>query len=206
LVRGELAPREVGAVADHAAACAACFHEIVAAQVMAMDLGEAPEPIPDPKPSLGAAVLAWLRSRWIWLASPVLAGTAAALLFLVAGQPHAGGPEAGLMGVTTPTPRAVAEPPALRVPEIVATSGDALPRERFLLRWRGPQSALYDVFVEKVDLEPIYQVRDLKATELLVPKESLRGVQSGEPFLWHVEAYGSDGHPETSATFWVEVL
>lgn len=205
LVRGELAPREVGAVADHAAACAACFHEVVAARAMAMELGEALEPIPDPKPPVGAAVLAWLRPRWIWLASPALAAAAAAVLFLVAGHPPTGGPEAGRMGVTTPISRTVAEPPALRVPEIVEVSAGALPRERFVLRWHGPEGAFYDVLVEGDDLEPIYQVRDLKTTELWVPKESLRGVQSGKPFIWHVKAYGPDGRPETSATFWVEI-
>jgi hypothetical protein len=80
-------------------------------------------------------------------------------------------------------------------------SGQALPRERFLLRWTpGLPGTIYDVEVATIDLKLLARGIALTEPEFLVPTEALAGLPSGTSIAWRVEAALPDGRSVASVT------
>jgi hypothetical protein len=140
--------------------------------------------------SAAAVVTPMPRRRWPWLV-----GLAAAASLLVA--------------VGLPLLRTQLRPqaPFLRggeQPAVTSRLGDrqALPRERFLLRWSAaPAGSLYDVVVSDGDLNVRFRGRQLETPELLVPAAALERLAPGAEVLWRVEVLAPDGSRNSSETF-----
>ncbi len=82
--------------------------------------------------------------------------------------------------------------------------GATMSRDRFLLRWEGPEDARYAVRVLTLE-SVLYTDSDLKTAELLVPERMLTAVTSGTTILWQVDANVPGGVPVSSSTFRVEL-
>lgn len=86
----------------------------------------------------------------------------------------------------------------------VTQDGETLPRDRFLLRWTGPEDARFGIRVLTLE-SVLYTDSDLKTTELLVPEQSLTEVTSGTTVLWQVDVTLPGGVPMSSTTFRVKL-
>lgn len=208
MVRGELAAREVGTVADHAGRCLACAREIRAAQTMAQELGEAPERLPDPaillRPILVARINKWL----VWLGTPALVATS--LLFVVRGHEPGGTAQGNLAKTAAPiSPPAAARAPETGEPasvELLVADGTTLPRDRFLLHWRGLEDARYDVtLMTEAEYELVLSETELDAPELLVPEQTLAKLEAGTGLQWQVVAHLPGGGRLRSPTYRVRL-
>lgn len=176
--RGELPPAETAALAERAAS-----DPVVAeAWRLALALERASALAPVVPISSGR--------RWRWMAglaaaAAVTAGIVAPLLY-------------------TQHRRQPASMRGLNAAEVASRLGDAeaLPRERFLLRWSaGPDSSLYDVVVSDGDLNVLFRGRQLETPELLVPEAAFEPLASGAEVLWRVEVLAPDGSRQSSETF-----
>ncbi|MGH9389750.1 MAG: hypothetical protein ACRD1Z_09055, partial [Vicinamibacteria bacterium] len=84
----------------------------------------------------------------------------------------------------------------------LVSADEALPRERFFLRWSGgPEGAKYAVRVVTEGAEEIAAVEGLTEAEYRVAPEALRGLESGTKLLWRVQAILPDGRRIRSPTF-----
>ena len=178
-VRGELPDAERDALLDHVAVCAACAEDWRLAAELARESREAAPVVPLHRP--------WTRQvRFL-----VPAAAAACLLVVV--------------GVEIEERREERQLIAMRGDEqgaIRPLVAGALPRERFLLRWEGPEGALYDVRVTTDDLlREVAVARRLQRRELLVPAAKLTGLSSGSKLFWQVTAVRPDGEEVSSETF-----
>lgn len=85
---------------------------------------------------------------------------------------------------------------------LVSASEDGArrPRGAFVLRWRGGDEAStrYTVRVTTDDLELVYEVSDLGASQVTVPEAALAAWPAGTTLYWQVEARGPDGRLRTS--------
>lgn len=95
--------------------------------------------------------------------------------------------------------RPSAPPPALRAPEVQAKLRSLVPEEtplsrtHALLRWQGPEEAIFSLTVTTGDLRPLFQVEDLDTGEFLLPAELLAGLPDDATLLWKVDARTPDG-------------
>jgi hypothetical protein len=80
-----------------------------------------------------------------------------------------------------------------------------LPRDRAVLRWRGPEGARYDVWVLTEGMEVVFEASGLKASQAQIPAPDLAGVPAGATLLWGVEAVLPDGRRVASPTFEAKV-
>lgn len=79
--------------------------------------------------------------------------------------------------------------------------GEALPRDRFLLRWTpGPPGTIYDFEVGTTDLKLVSRGVALTAAEYLVPAEALESLAPDTSIAWRVVATLPDGRVVTSVT------
>ena len=183
-VRGELPDAERDALLDHVAVCAACAEDWRLAAELARErrAGEAPV-VP-------------LRRPWTRQVRFLVPAAAAACLLVV-------------VGVVFEERREERQTFAMRGDEqgaIRPLVAGALPRERCLLRWEGPEGALYDVRVTTDDLlREVAVARRLERRELLVPAAKLAGLPPGSKLFWHVTAVRADGEQIGSETFDVEL-
>jgi putative zinc finger protein len=183
-VRGELPDAERDALLDHVAVCSACAED----WRLAAELARVRQ--------AGGAEVVQLRRPWARQVRYLVPAAAAALLLVV-------------VGVAVEDRREERQLIAMRGEEqgaIRPLVGGALPRERFLLRWEGPEGVLYDVRVTTDDLlQEVATARHLERRELLVPAAKLAGLASGNKLFWHVTAVRPDGEAVSSETFSVEL-
>jgi Putative zinc-finger len=182
-VRGELPAAERDALLDHVAACAACTEDWRLAAELARERRAVEAPVvPLPRP--------WTRQvRFL------VPAAAAACLLVVVGVRIEERREERLIAMRGEAQGAIR--PLVE---------GALPRERFLLRWEGPEGALYDVRVTTDDLlREVAIARRLERRELLVPAPKLAGLPSGSKLFWQVTAVRPDGEEVSSETFNVEL-
>ncbi|HEX9670754.1 MAG TPA: zf-HC2 domain-containing protein [Thermoanaerobaculia bacterium] len=182
-VRGELPDTERDALLDHVAVCAACAEDWRLAAELARESREVAPVVP-------------LRRPWARQVRFLVPAAAAAVLLVV-------------VGVAVEERREERQLIAMRGEEqgaIRPLVGSALPRERFLLRWEGPEGALYDVRVTTDDLlREVAIARRLERRELLVPAAKLAGMPPGSKLFWHVTAVQPDGEAVSSDTFSIEL-
>ncbi|HVF62180.1 MAG TPA: zf-HC2 domain-containing protein [Thermoanaerobaculia bacterium] len=182
-VRGELPDAERDTLLDHVAVCSACAEDWRLAAELARErrAGEAPV-VP-------------LHRPWTRQVRFLVPATVAACLLVVVGVVEERREERQLVAMRGD------EQGAIR--PLVA---GALPRERFLLRWEGPEGALYDVRVTTDDLlREVAIARRLERRELLVPAAKLAGITPGSKLYWHVTAVRPDGEEVSSETFSIEL-
>jgi hypothetical protein len=178
---GELDAGATGEVVDHLHACPSCAAEWRAA-APAVEESTAATSSPAGRRSPPVA--------WLALAATLI--VAVGLVFLL-------------------RPGATFEAPAFRADQepgirSLIPEGAALPRDRFLLRWEPVEDdALYAVQVDRQDLTPVHDARDLGVSELLVPEEALQDVPAGATLVWRVEAHLVDGTRVRSGAFLVRV-
>ena len=92
------------------------------------------------------------------------------------------------------------------VVEPLIASDAALPRDRFVLRWKpGPDGSRYQVRVTTDDLRVLTTATDLTAPELTVPPERLSDLAAGARVLWQVVVALPGGETASSETFVVRV-
>ncbi len=102
-----------------------------------------------------------------------------------------------------PDPPVFREPPKEAIRSLIPED-ESLPRERCVLRWSGPEGAVYDLSVTTEELEPVASVRGLDLAEYQVPAEDLRQLPAGSRLLWRVEAAAPGGR-RSSATFFLRL-
>jgi hypothetical protein len=87
----------------------------------------------------------------------------------------------------------------------LVAEGQALPRDRFLLKWSPPAGApavtAYAVEVSTEDLRVLSSAEGLKATEYQVPASALADLPAGSRLLWKVETDLPEGGHVKSPTF-----
>ena len=209
---GDLASAELAEIADHAAWCAVCCHDLQAAREMAEELGEikpisAREPVsvkrtrPRWKPLIG--LIYWISgkpsiaegSTVIWrpaVASSLFASAATAMLMIaiMPVQHHQD---------SFPQPDHYRNQ-ATQIVHLLIPDGQILTRDRLALRWQGLEGARYDVHVMTTNLDEIAVVADLSTSELRLSENELAGLEAGTVLLWRVEAYLPDGRRISSLT------
>lgn len=177
--RGELEQGEEDRVLLHLGECSAC----AAAWRMARDLAE------EAADARQAPARRWRSSLWVPLAA------AAALIVVVI--------SIGLLSLVdeeAPAPVYRAGESDWLKPDL--PSGQALPRDRCLLRWSaGPQGTTYQVRVTTETLDLLARGRRLERAEFLVPASALEGLPPGASILWQVTARLGDGRTVDSETF-----
>jgi len=177
--RGELAAEPIHEVIKHLRTCSSCAAEWRAAM--------------EPEAREAEAVLIAPWRRWAPLA-------AAAVLVVGVG-----------LVVVLRQPDRVSDGTAMRTAtgreiEPLVAEDQALPRERFLLRWAPvEEDARYTVKVDLRDLTRVTVARDLHEPEFLVPAEALKDVPSGATLVWRVEATLVDGSCVVSKAFLVRL-
>ncbi len=200
-----LEPAELGEIVDHLVSCPRCANELGAAKQLAEEVGavsrtsflrELLDPLADYWRGFVQADI-WRADTGAWRRAPVLA---AALVLLVVAP----------LGVelldlsARPTPVTASVHRIDRGPagvlELLVEEAQALPRNDFLLRWRGPEGARYDLRVMSLDLDVIHTETDLDATESRLPVEKLAGLESGATLQWQLKAYLPDGRQLKSKT------
>jgi hypothetical protein len=88
------------------------------------------------------------------------------------------------------------------VVESIVASDAALPRDAFVLRWKGgPDGARYQVRVTTEDLRVLTTVTELTTPELKVPPELLKDLAPGARVLWQVVVALPGGETVSSQTF-----
>jgi hypothetical protein len=186
-VRGELAGDAFRGIADHTIACPYCTNAWRLARDVASGAGlvREQEPARSVKTRPGVA--------W-WMAAAAAAVVAFVALTLELRRPSH--PTVG-----EPAYRAGVEQ-AVRslVPE-----GAKLPRERFVLRWTGPEGARYDLQVATEELSVLVEARGLAETEHRVAPGRLAELEPGATIVWQVEAVLPDGSRLTSVSFAAEL-
>ena len=80
-----------------------------------------------------------------------------------------------------------------------------LPRAQFVLRWTPLANARYDVTVATRDLRVLHSAHALETPEVHVPQAALAGLQAGEPVIFLVVAVLPDGSRVTSGALRAEV-
>jgi hypothetical protein len=183
-VRRELPPEKTRETARHAILCAACGE----AWRLARDIAAEALPAGEPETEQMVArirVSRTSRTGWWVLAAAVLV----AAVFL-------------------PLTRWVERPesPGIRGPIeepiwSLHPAGESLPRDRFVLRWAGPEGARYDIRVATEDLRVLARTFDLKTAEYHVPEEALSGLPAGAQIVWQVKAVLPNGERVSSRAF-----
>lgn len=188
--RGELGPTEFRELVHHLAICPLCSEAWrLAAAMEEGDEEDLEEETPQPRPS---AKHGWLR----------YAGTAAAAVVVLA------------VGIQVMDLRD--RPDALRTAAGDLDPGDRiellsegpLPRDDFLLRWRGPEGAVYyDLRVSWAEMPSRTLAEDMEVREpqLRVAPEALAEVPPGALLLISVEAFDPIGGSLASDLFRVTV-
>jgi hypothetical protein len=86
--------------------------------------------------------------------------------------------------------------------ESLIASDAALPRDAFVLRWKGgPDGSRYAVRVTTEDLTVLTTAAELTAPELTVPRDALAPLASGARVLWQVVLSVPGGETVSSQTF-----
>ena len=183
-VRGELSPAEFLAAGLHAVACEACAEAWRLARDVSSEAFHADRPVVDEVPAPA-------RAPWrMWWG---LAAAAAAVSLVVLGVQI----QRELSLTSAPGYRAQVHAPirSLLPPEA------ALPRDRLLLRWEGPEGSTYDIRVAREDLRILDRASGLTAGEHLVPEQALVDLEGGARIIWQVEAVLGDGTRVMSESF-----
>lgn len=183
-VNGELSPEQIREMVEHTALCASCAEDwrlarAFQAEEKAAGAATPPNVVPfAPRQRLRNFALA----------------AAAALALVVVGVQWLQQPQ------TDPGYREGGQQTGIRslLPE-----GEALPRDRFVLRWAAPGApgATYDVQVSTEDLRVVATAEDLRGTEYQVPESALAGLPASARLLWKVEAGLPGGGRLSSPTF-----
>ncbi len=186
--RGELEAEEVGRLADHAAACAACAE----AWRLAKDLAGQPAPAAtaEDQPAARGNQLAARRARFRWIAATMVTA-AAAVMILVGVKLLTGGPKE-----REPIFRGKESAIRSLVPE-----DRPLPRSGAVLRWEAPPGAVCDVTFSPEDLSFTRTIAGRTTGELALPAEELGKVPAGTRLIWRVTARLPDGTRVQSPTF-----
>ena len=180
--QGDVDAAAMGALADHLLQCHGCAE--------AWRLAQAFVPAPERAPAPHAA--SWQRYMGV---------AAAAVLVLTVGvvwrSGPGEGPGEGVAGTAEPVYRDAA--PELALQPLSAT---ALPRSKFLLRWRAPAgSGAFTVRLFTADLAPVQVSERLAQTQLLVPAAALQSFPDGAQLIWQVEGRAADGAVLRSPTW-----
>ena len=180
--QGDVDAAAMGALADHLLQCHGCAE--------AWRLAQAFVPAPERAPAPRAA--SWQRYMGV--------ATAAVLVLAVGVVWRSGpgeGPGEGVAGTAEPVYRDAA--PELALQPLSAT---ALPRSKFLLRWRAPAgSGAFTVRLFTADLAPVQVSERLAQTQLLVPAAALQSFPDGAQLIWQVEGRAADGAVLRSPTW-----
>jgi len=177
-VRGELAPKEFGRIADHAAACAVCALAWQLAENGSTEIG---------RPLIKSNSRPW--RAWYGVAAAMLvAAVALAIQFRESDQAP------------------VTSPPEYRAPveEAVRSElpeGAALPRNDCTLRWSGPEGATFNIKVADENFQAVYRETGLTGSTFTIPPDALQGLPAGGVIVWQVEAVLPDGTRKLSRTF-----
>lgn len=88
----------------------------------------------------------------------------------------------------------------------LVAEGQALPRDRFVLKWSAAAGATYGIQVStEDDLRVVASAEGLKKAEYQVPASALSGLPSGSRLLWNIEADLPAGGHVKSKTFFTTV-
>jgi hypothetical protein len=192
-VQSSLPADEVREIVLHTAVCAACAEDWRLAHTLQTQetAGAAVAP---PAPLRFAPRFNQLRN-WGLAAAAALALAFVGLQWFQKPLPPTG--STGSPGTTYRGPQAT-------IRSQVA-EGQALPRDRFLLKWSAPAGApagtAYAVEISAEDLRVLASAEGLKATEYQVPASALAGLPAGTHLFWKVETDLPEiGHVK-SATF-----
>jgi len=187
-VQGALPADEVREIVLHTAVCAACAEDWRLAHTLQTE--DAVAAAAPPAPLRFAPRFNRLRN---W---GLAAAAALALAFV------------GLQWFRNPLPPTSSPGTTYRGAQVVIASqvAQALPRDRFLLKWSAPAGAGADAaYAVKVstedDLRVLASADGLKATEYLVPASVLAGLPAGARLLWEVETDLPDAGHVKSRTF-----
>lgn len=185
-VSGGLSPDDLAEIVDHTIACASCAEDWRLARAIAADTDLLPHV--QARSEKAAATSRW--NKW------TLALAAAATILIAAGT---------LLLRQAPEPlyREPASAPAIRA---LVEDGSAQPRDHVLLRWSEPApNARYDLLVTTSDLDLLFRIGNIRATEYLVPSDALNSVPDGGKIAWQIEAVLPDGRRVSSPTFFVRI-
>lgn len=86
-----------------------------------------------------------------------------------------------------------------------ALDADHVPRTDAVLRWTGPEDAVYALRVTDEALSPILSASALQTLEYRIPEDALATIPDGSTILWHVEATLADGQVIGSSTYTTRV-
>lgn len=183
-VRGELSPEEFRAAGLHAIACEACSEAWRLALDVSSEVFHADRPVVDELP-------AQARAPWrVWWRLAAAAATVSLVLIGVQIQRELS---------LTPAPGYRAQiHDSIRS---LLPQEAALPRDRLVLRWEGPEGATYDIRVATEDLRILDRATGLTAGEHLVPEQALVDLEDGARIVWQVEAVLGDGTRVVSESF-----
>ncbi len=192
-VRAELDPERMRAVGAHAVECDPCGEGWRMARGIASGRIPQPEAAAPPAPERGFAppiVPSPSFGRWgVGVSAAALAAVASLLLV---------GPPAGeAPGSDAP---AVEEPIVSRL-----DAARPLPRQRFVLRWSGPEEARYRIRVATQDMRPLVTSLEIRTREYRINPQVLEGVAPGAVIVWQVTALMPDGREVLSPHFTVPV-
>lgn len=77
-----------------------------------------------------------------------------------------------------------------------------LPRDAFELAWTaGPDGARYAVEATDLELNVLFDAKQLEEPRVVVPAEALADLEADALVLWRVEAFLEDGRHVRSPTF-----
>ena len=184
-VRGKLPPRQTRRIVDHLACCPVCSE---AWQLGRQFNSEAELP-------LGVHLLPRRRPRWA--ARAAWGSVAATVLLAIALQ----------VGTDLISPAS----PGFRAPvgatiHSLLPEDEALPRDRFSLRWMQvavaeEETVHYSLIVTTESLQVIAEVDGILETHYQVPQKQLRELESGTELRWQVHATLDGGRRLSSQTF-----
>ena len=186
-VQGALPADEVREIVQHTAVCAACAEDWRLAHMLQTQ-DAATASVAPPAPLRFAPRFDRMRN---W---GLAAAAALALVFV------------GVQWFQRPQPGgSVYRGEQAGIRSLVA-DGQALPRDRFLLKWSAPAAATagttYAVEVStEDDLRVVSNAEGLKATQYQVPASALAGLPAGSRLLWKVETDLPEGSHVKSPTF-----
>ncbi len=180
---GELSPDETAQIVDHLGVCPLCAEAWRLAREPQIQEPQIEEPFQDGQQTPA-------RIPWAWIGGLALA----AVIVLVA------------LPVLLPSGENSAYREGFQPEEIqpLVADGAQLPREAFLLEWRGPE-ATWTVNIGTETLQPVDRAEGISATEYLVPEAKLKSYTAGTKLLWQVQAALQDGSKHESATFSVVI-
>jgi hypothetical protein len=188
---GELSGSETREIGLHVVTCPACAESWRLAHELVAEITSAERPAEQP---IDEGVIPFptrpRRTTWVAWAATAAAAAALALVFLLP-------VDRLLEGQITPSYRAPFDEPM----RSLLPAGEPLSRDDCVLRWSGPDDAVYDVWVAREDLTVLATAQRLQTGQYRVPDAALAELPPDARLIWQVEAVLADGTRQVSRTF-----